>query len=192
MTTRILAIGVLALGMAAGIDAAERVHPKNMTCEEFAALRAEAQPRVVAFVEGYQAAERKEGGAAVVPVVREVETIVKSCVENPKQSLWERIRAKLPGAKQDKVANPSTMVCQQFIELEEAVQPQVVAWLDGYAQGQGGGGAAQGAKAQNPKAADDAPAATPVIVEREVRKIVEECRAAPKEGLWDRIKKKFS
>jgi HdeA/HdeB family protein len=73
----------------------------------------------------------------VVPIVakEQVEFIRQECLGEPKQSLWEKIRAKLPGGRKADT-EPAKMTCQQFVELGEEAQPAVAYYLHGY----GGGG----------------------------------------------------
>jgi acid stress chaperone HdeA len=189
MSRSMLTMGALIMGVVTTIHAAEtgkKVDPTRMTCEEFVALSVEAKPRVVAWLEGYsEAGKAVREEVVAVPVEPDVATVVASCTETPKQSLWDKIRAKLPFSKKT-VSDPTKMTCDEFVGLGKEIQPVVAYWLDGYTEG-GGSGKTKGAKAGNAETA----AVPALVVDRDVLVVVDECRAAPKESLWDKIKKKF-
>jgi len=108
MARTILTIGALVIGVAATVHGAtgKKVDPTKMTCAEFVALTEEAQPRVVAWLDGYSSGAKAKPEAVPVVVKREIAHIVEECTETPKQSLWDKIRGKLPGGKKT-VANPA-------------------------------------------------------------------------------------
>ena len=148
MKRTMLTVGALLIGTVATAhakDAQKQVDPTKMTCAEFVALEDDAQPRVVAWLAGYSDAS-KDRAPTVVPIVakEQVEVIRQECRGEPTQSLWDKIRAKLPGGRKANV-EPAKMTCQQFVELGEAVQPAVAYYLHGYAGG-GTQGATQGVK----------------------------------------------
>jgi len=189
MARTILTIGALVIGVAATVHGAtgKKVDPTKMTCAEFVALTEEAQPRVVAWLDGYSSGAKAKPEAVPVVVKREIAHIVEECTETPKQSLWDKIRGKLPGGKKT-VANPAKMTCEEFVALEKPAQPEVAYWMDGYNEGaQKGQPETKGAKAAD----GEATGAADVALDADVVAVVEECRVEPKQALSDEIKKKF-
>jgi acid stress chaperone HdeA len=77
-------------------------------------------------------------------------------------------------AEPNKTVKPETMTCEEFLALGEEVRPQVVYWIDGYAQ--------SGEKVESVRL--DAFA-------RPITMVVDECKKTPKETLWQKIKKHF-
>jgi len=181
MSRTILTIGLLVMGVATTVRAAgtgKKVDPTKMTCEEFVALGQDAKPRVVAWLDGYsEAGKATKEEVAVLPVSSDVAVVVATCTETPKQSLWDKIRAKLPGGKKT-VPDPTKMTCEEFVGLEKDIQPEVAYWLDGYTKGAKGGKTETGAAGE-------------VALDSDVLVVVEECRNAPKASLWEKIKKKL-
>jgi hypothetical protein len=73
--------------------AAAAPKPEKMTCDEFVALADVERPKLVYWAEGFN----KDGGAAdsVVDVVetdRLVPVLVKECQDEPKTTLWQKIK----------------------------------------------------------------------------------------------------
>ena len=173
--TRETVIGVLTL-MAASWSVmpadAKTVKPTKMTCEEFLALGDSVKPAAVAYVDGYsKAGKLKEEDIGEVDVDREVEVLVVACKQDPKKTLWDKIRDHLPGGKRK--VKPAKMTCQEFVDLDESVRPEAVYWAEGYN------------KASKVKTDD----VGEVDLERDVAVVYEECKQAPKESLWAKIKK---
>src|SRR5437879_2001021 len=82
-----------------------------------------------------------------------------------------RIRDHLPGGKRK--VKPTKMTCQEFVDLDQTVRPEAVYWAEGYD------------KAKKVKADE----LGEVDLERDVAVIYEECKQAPRESLWAKIKK---
>jgi acid stress chaperone HdeA len=165
-----MVVGVAADPMTA---AAKKHHPPKMTCEEFLALSEDVQTRAVAWADGYdKAGTLKEEDVGEIDVDRQMAVLVVACKEEPKKTFWDKIRAHLPGGKKVK---PTKMTCQEFVELDKSVQPEVVYWADGYN------------KATKVKEG----VAEEVDLERDTAIIYEECKQAPKESVWAKIKKHF-
>jgi len=183
MTRTKLTIAALVIGTVATVHAKDaqqnKVEPTKMKCAEFVALGDDAQARVVAWLAGYSDAS-KEQAPTVVPIVatEQVEFIRQECRADPKQSLWEKIRAKLPAGRKTN-AEPVRMTCQQLVELEATVQPAVAYYLAGYGHG-GRQSATQGVKAAELVALDE-----PVV------RVVEQCRAAPGDSAKDHVEQNF-
>jgi acid stress chaperone HdeA len=162
--------GSASLPMAA---AAKSVHPPKMTCEEFLSLDEDTQARAVAWAEGYDKGGKiDEEDVAEIDVDREMAVLVVACKEDPKKTFWDKVRAHLPGGKKVK---PTKMTCQEFIEMDKSVQPELVYWADGYNK----------AKKMKEGVAGE------VDLERDVAVIYEECKQAPKESVWAKIKQHF-
>ena len=166
----VLWVSVLVLVVAQSASAKPKHDVPKMTCEEFAAHSSESQVRVAAYLDGYSKRGKPIEDVAEVDVERDVDVLVVSCRENPKLTLWDKIRAKLPGGK--KKVKAVKMNCEEYLSYTSNVQGEVAYWLAGYHGTQVDG-------------ADE------VDVEHDVAVLVEECRIAPKASVWERIKKKF-
>lgn len=163
-----LAIGVAAVAMTAE---AKTVNPPKMTCEEFLALGDSIQPRAVAWLDGYSAAGKlKEQDVGEVEVDRETETLVVVCKQNPKVTFWDKLKAHLPGGKKVK---PTKMTCDEFVALDDSVKPEAVYWSAGY------------------NAGIKKDAVVDVDLERDIGVVVVDCKAAPKESFWTKVKTFF-
>ena len=173
MTRISLLVVSLAIAVAFGATPAhaKKVNPVKMTCEEFLALSDSVQPRAVAWLDGYsKGGKLKEEDVGEVDVDRQMAVLVVSCKEDPKKTLWEKIRGHLPGGRKVK---PTKMTCEDYVALGEKTRPELVYWADGYD------------KAKKVKESD----VGEVDLERDTAVIYEECKQAPKESLWARIKK---
>ncbi len=165
-------VPVLALALGANAEA-KKVNAMTITCEEFAAQTPEAQKRIVAFADGYSKKGVSEEAVGEVDVKRVLDVAVIGCVETPKASWWDKVKAKLPfGSKKVK---PLEMTCDEFLALDKDVQPEVAYFLDGY----------------NRKDKTDVAVAGEVDLERDTAVFVEICKPAPKESLWAKIKSKL-
>jgi len=147
--------------------------PPTMNCEEFLSMKEDVRPLAVAYADGYAAGKKKEVDVGEVDLDREVDTLVVLCQETPKESFWQKIKDKLPGGK--KKVNPVKMTCEEFTALETSVQPEAAYWLDGY-------DAATNTEVKELGTVD---------YERDVNVVVEVCKQAPKESLFEKIKSKF-
>jgi hypothetical protein len=181
----ILTLVTVALGTLPAAATEEKVDPTKMTCEAFVTLADEEQPRIMAWLDGYSRSG-KPATAVPVAVKKQVEVIKAACLETPKQSLWQKIRAKLPGGSKQTVPDPAKMTCEEFVQLDKEVQPEVAYWLDGYNQG-----AEQGGMKTAGTKAEGGVGAPLVALDRDVVLMVNECREAPKQSLWEKIKSKF-
>ena len=169
---RIFIVVLVALGVAVPAAAAKKNHTK-MTCEEFAAQTPEAQTRIAAFLDGYTKGGKQVDAATEVDVNRQLDTLVISCQQEPKATLWDKFKAKMPfGSKKVK---PVKMTCEEFMALGEDVQPEVAYWLAGY----------------NAAKKTDVTASGEVDLETDTAVLLQECKPAPKASLWEKIKKKF-
>jgi hypothetical protein len=165
---------VLVLGAALAANAAgKKQYATKMTCAEFAAQTPEGRARVAAFLDGYSKRGTKLEDLGEVDVDRVLDVLVVSCQQDPKATLWDKIKAHMPGGK--KKVKPVAMTCEEFLALGSSEQPEVAYWLDGY----------------NRKTGGDVGAGGEVDLERDVAVLVQECKPAPKASLWDRIKKKL-
>src|SRR5439155_18377458 len=110
---------------------AKTVKPTKMTCEEFLALGDSVKPAAVAYLDGYsKAGKLKEENIGEVDVDREVAVLVVACKQEPKKTLWDKIRDHLPGGKRK--VKPTKMTCQEFVDLDQTVRPEAVYWAEGY------------------------------------------------------------
>jgi len=151
---------------------AKTVKPTKMTCEEFLALGDSVKPAAVAYLDGYsKAGKLEEENIGEVDVDREVAVLVVACKQEPKKTLWDKIRDHLPGGKRK--VKPTKMTCQEFVDLDQTVRPEAVYWAEGYDK-------AKKAKADELGEVD---------LERDVAVIYEECKQAPSESVWAKIKK---
>lgn len=165
-------VPVLALAFGASAHA-KKVNALTMTCEEFAAQTPEAQTRITAFVDGYSKKGVAEDAVGEVDVKRVLDVAVIGCVEEPKATFWDKVKAKLPfGSKKVK---PVKMTCEEFMSLDKSVQPEVAYFLDGYSR----------------KDKTDVAVAGEIDLERDTAVFVELCKPTPKESLWAKIKSKF-
>jgi acid stress chaperone HdeA len=173
--TRDIVIGVITLmATIAGVLPADAktVKPTKMTCEEFVALGDSVKPATVAYLDGYsKAGKLKEEDIGEVDVDRELAVLIVACKEDPKKTLWDKIRDRLPHGKRK--VKPAKMTCQEFVDLDESVRPEAVYWAEGYN------------KATKVRTDD----VGEVDLERDVVVVYEECKQAPKESLWSKIKK---
>ena len=138
----------------------------------FLGLSDSVKPQAVAYLDGYtKGGKLKEEDIAEVDVDREVAVLVVACTEEPKKTLWEKIRDRIPVGRRK--VKPSKMTCQEFVDLDASIRPEVVAWGVGY----------------NKSTKVKMGAADEVDLERDVAVVYEECKQAPKESLWAKIKK---
>ena len=164
-----VAFGAVALAPLAG---AKTVNPPKMTCEEFLALGEDIQPRAVAWLDGYSAAGKlKEQEIGEVAVDRQTEDLVVVCKQDPKVTFWDKVKAKLPGGKKN--IKPTKMTCDEFIATDDSVKPEAVYWAEGYHAG-----VKQAAMVD-------------VDLERDINVVVVDCKAAPKEPFWTKVKNFF-
>ena len=160
----------LLLVSASALSAKPKHDVPKMTCEEFAAQSTQSQQRVAAYLDGYSKRGKPIEEVADVDVERDVDVLVVDCQETPKLTLWDKIRAHLPGGK--KKVKAVKMNCEEYLSYTSDTQGEVAYWLAGYHGTQVDG-------------ADE------VDVEHDVALLVEECKVAPKASVWERIKKKF-
>ena len=172
MQRYVLWLAVPAILLAGPAAHAAKKDATKMTCEEFAAQSPEGQARVTAFLDGYSKRGKQVDDIATVDVQRQLDVLVVSCKQDPKATLWDKIKAHMPGGKK-KVTNPAKMTCEEFLALGSSVQPEVAYWLDGYSR------------------KENVAASGEVDLERDTAVLVQECKPAPKESLWKRIKSKL-
>lgn len=170
MKRLVLWLSALLLVLAPAAFAKPKQNVPKMTCEEFAAHSTQSQQRVAAYLDGYSKRGKPIEDVADVDVERDVDVLVVACKETPKLTLWDKIRAHLPGGK--KKVKPVKMNCEEYLTYSSDTQGEVAYWLAGYHGGEVDG-------------ADE------VDVEHDVALLVEECKVAPKVSVWERIKKKF-
>ena len=163
----------LAVIAAPAVASAKKKDPTKITCEEFAAQTPEGQSRITAYLDGYSKRGKKVEDVGDVDVQRELDVLVVSCVQSPKATFWDKLKAKLPGGK--KKLKPVAMTCEEFLSLSSDVQPEVAYWLHGY----------------NSKTRTDVNAAGEVDLETDTAVLIESCKPTPKAPLWERIKGKF-
>lgn len=164
-----VAIAIAALAPTAG---AKTVNPPKMTCEEFLALGDDIQPRAVAWLDGYSAAGKlKEQDVGEVEIDRQTEDLVVVCKQDPKVTFWDKLKAKFPGGK--KKIKPTKMTCDEFVAVDDTVKPEAVYWAAGY-----NAGVKQDVVGQ-------------VDLERDINVVVVDCKQAPKEPFWTKVKNFF-
>ena len=165
----------IALGVAiAGSAQAKKHNLPKMTCEEFLALGDDLQPRAVAWLDGYsKGGKLKEEDIGEVDVDRQTEVLVVSCKQDPKKTLWDKIQEKMPGGS--KKVTPVKMTCADYVALSQTERPELYYWAKGYNRGS--------------KTKEDV--SGEVDLEKDVAVVVQECKAAPKESFWAKVKKHF-
>lgn len=165
----------VALGFAlVGSAQAKKHDVPKMTCEEFLALGESLQPRAVAWLDGYsKGGKLKEEDIGEIDVHRETEVLVVSCKEDPKKTLWEKIKEKMPGGK--KRVKPVKMTCEEFVALSETERPELYYFAKGYNRGS--------------KTKEDV--SGEVDLEKDVAVVYQECKQAPKESFWAKVRKHF-
>ena len=165
------AVGVLTLG---GVAQAKKHDLPKMTCEEFLALGESLQPRAVAWLDGYsKGGKLKEEDVGEVDIDRETAVLVVSCKEDPKKTLWQKIEEKMPGGA--KRVKPVKMTCEDYVALSESEQPELYYFAKGYNRGS--------------KTKEDV--SGEVDLEKDTAVVVQECKQAPKESFWAKVKKHF-
>ena len=170
MKRHALWLAVPALLLAGPAAHAAKKDATKVTCEEFAAQSPEGQARLTAFLDGYSKRGKKIEDIGTIDVQRQLDVLVVSCTKDPKATLWDKIKAHMPGGK--KKVDPK-MTCEQFLALGSSEQPEVAYWLDGFSR------------------KENVAAAGEVDLERDMAVLVQECKPAPKESLWKRIKAKL-
>jgi len=156
------------LGLATGASAKQ--DPTKVTCETFAASTPEAQERVTAYLDGYSKGGKKIEDVGEIDVNRNLDVLVVSCKQDPKLTLWDKIKLKLPGGSK-KIKVP--MTCEDYLALGSDVQPEAAYFLAGY----------------NRARKTEVGASGEVDLETDVAVLVQECKPTPKESLWAKIKK---
>jgi hypothetical protein len=147
--------------------------PPTWTCEEFLSMKEEVRPLAVAYMDGYTAGKKKELDVGEVDLDRETDTLAVVCQQTPKEGFWDKVKDKLtPGKKKVK---PVKMTCEEYTALDSSVQPEVAYYLDGY----------------DAATKTDVKEVGTVDFERDVNVVLIECKQAPKESLFDKIKSKF-
>ena len=167
-----IAIAIALQAGLAGDALAKKADPTKMTCEEYLSLSKSEQPRAAAFLEGWSHG-KKQVDLAEVGVDRDVTTLVASCTETPKESLWRRFEQHVPVLKNH--LKPIKMVCADYVGLESKTQPELYYYLDGYDRA---------TRTQTDVAGE-------VDLEQDYASFVQVCKQAPKESLWEKIKARF-
>jgi len=175
---RLLLVAALAGGVASCAARSgpcpKKIDPTRLTCDEFVSLDESVRPRAVAWLAGYDRANRvTDEAVGEIDVDRQTDVVVVACQESPKVTLWDKIRAHFPGGS--KKVDPTKMTCADFTYLSATEQGEVAYWVDGYNR----------AKRVNQAAIDE------VDFERDTAVIVQVCKDAPKESLWAKIKSHF-
>ena len=155
------------------VASAKRVDPTKMTCDEFLSLSESQRPVAAAFLEGWSKG-KKQVDVGEVGLDRDVTTLVVSCKETPKESLWRRFEKHVPVLKNH--VKPIQMKCEDFVGLESDVQPELFYYLAGYDR----------AKRTKTDVAGE------VDLEQDYQAFVQVCKQAPKESFWEKLKAHFA
>lgn len=167
-----LSIGLaLHLGLAAAASA-KKADPTKMTCSEYLSMSESEQPVAAAFLEGWSKG-KKHVDIGEVGLDRDVTTLIVSCKETPKESLWRRFEKHVPVLK--KHVKPIEMKCEDFVGLESDVQPELYYYLDGYDRA---------TRTQTDVAGE-------VDLEQDYATFIQVCKQAPKESFWTKLKAHF-
>lgn len=159
------------VGLAAEASA-KKTDPTKMTCDEYLSMSESEQPVAAAFLDGWRDG-KKHVDVGEVGLDRDVTTLVVSCKETPKESLWRRFEKHVPVLK--KHVKPIEMKCEDFVGLESDLQPELYYYLDGYDRG---------TRTQTDVAGE-------VDLEQDYATFIQVCKQAPKESLWAKIKAHF-
>lgn len=146
--------------------------PTKVTCEVFASATPESQERIAAYLDGYSKGGKKIEAVGEIDVNRELDVLVVSCREEPKLTLWDKIKLKFPGGSK-KIKVP--MTCEEYVALGRDVQPEAAYFLAGYDRA----------------TKKEVAVAGEIDLEHDVAIFVEECKPTPKESLWAKLKKHF-
>lgn len=159
----------------------------KMTCEDFIALDEVSKPKVVYWGEGFN--RKGKAQDAVLDVERTdslVPVLIEECKKAPTESFVKAGAALTPKptkadktpapiAKTTAAAKPTKMTCEAFIALDEVSRPKVVYWAEGF----------------NSNGKPDDAVFDVESTEHLVPVLVEECKAAPKESFWKKVKAEF-
>ena len=151
---------------------ARKADPTKMTCAEYLSMSVSEQPVAAAFLEGWSKG-RKQVDVGEVGLDRDVTTLVVSCTETPKESLWRRFEKHVPVLK--KHVKPIEMQCSDFVGLESDLQPELYYYLDGYDRA---------TRTQTDVAGE-------VDLEQDYATFIQVCKQAPKESFWTKLKAHF-
>lgn len=163
-----LALAIIAFALPAS---AAKKDATKITCAEFAAQSPEGQARITAFLDGYAKRGQNVEYIDTTEVKRELDVLVVACQQDPKVTVWDKIRAHVPGEAHK--VHRVKMTCAEFLALGKTEQPQVAYWLAGYNR------------------SGSVEEAGQVDVERDIGVLVEACKPAPKQPLWSRIREKI-
>jgi hypothetical protein len=155
-----------------GTASAKKVDPTKMTCSEYLSMSESEQPEAAAFLAGWKKG-KEHVDVGEVGLDRDVTTLVASCTEKPKESLWRRFEEHVPVLK--KHVKPIEMQCSDFVGLDSNLQPELYYYLDGYDRA---------TKTQ-------ADVAGEVDLEQDYMAFVQICKQAPKESFWTKLKAHF-
>jgi len=167
-----VSVGLALQLVVVGGAAAKKADPTKMTCDEYLSMSESERPAAAAFLEGWSHG-KKHVDIGLVGVDRDVTTLVVSCKETPKESLWRRFEKHVPVLK--KHLKPIEMKCEDFVGLESDVQPELYYYLDGYDRA---------TRTQTDVAGE-------IDLEQDYATFVQVCKQAPKESLWAKIKARF-
>lgn len=151
---------------------AKKADPTKMTCDEYLSMSESEQPAAAAFLEGWSKG-KKHVDVGEVGLDRDVTTLIVSCKETPKESLWRRFEKHVPVLK--KHVKPIEMKCEDFVGLESDVQPELYYYLDGYDRA---------TRTQTDIAGE-------VDLEQDYATFIQVCKQAPKESFWTKLKAHF-
>jgi len=142
----------------------------QMTCKEFLGVEDREKPLAIAWLDGYSKGGRlREEDVGEIDVDRQMTALIVACEQTPKQTLWDRIRADLPGGRK---VRPAKLTCQEYAAMTEPERREVVYWADGYD------------RAVHQKEG----VFRAVELDRTAAVVLVECQPVPRESLWARIK----
>jgi HdeA/HdeB family len=161
----------LAGGLAASPAAAKKAKPRKMTCQEFVALDDDEQPSVVAYLDGYAEGGKGEEEIGALDVDRQIGEVVQSCKTTPHEGLAQKLLMHLPGGK--KLIKPAKMTCEEYASVDASKQPLLYYFAAGYDHA-------------TKKVTEDA---GEVDLDTTAWNVTEDCKTAPKESVWAKLKK---
>jgi len=167
-----LSIGLALQLVVVGGAFAKKVDPTKMSCDEYLSMSESEQPAAEAFLEGWSKG-KEHVDVGEVGLDRDVTTLIVSCKETPKESLWRRFEKHVPVLK--KHVKPIEMKCEDFVGLESDIQPELYYYLDGYDRA---------TRTQTDVAGE-------VDLEQDYATFIQVCKQAPKESFWAKLKSHF-
>ncbi len=149
-------------------------HPQ---CQDVVDIQEKVTPEYLAVLDGYNKAGKEVNEVDLGGIVSESDKVKKECQSN-KTAKVDTVRknvaknaAKTPVDSKTVIA-PTKAKCEDFLALEERVQPVAAYWVAGHSK-----------SGQVKKGEVDE-----IFLERPVAALIEECKATPTASFYDKAK----